>query len=312
MIDATPSARDSTSPTEAQVQPGARALAALKALTENRLDDARTNVEEMPGHDPSDRAWKALLSGQIALAEGDLRTAESDLQTAAALALDYGLRDSAVAPKMFRLAARALNALGRTHRRRERLGGAARAHRAAYHLRAEYGSEDERWESAMDAGLDHHLARQPESAAEWLRRSLEHARRAVEEPLRKQALALGELCATLRTMERLDDAVAAARSARSLWRECDPGCRDGFRAELRVGHALLVQAQAQLDSNPEQARAHLEESIHCLAAARDELAAFGPEVLSDLRSCEDQLDFAGRLRASLDEVHTKESGTRRA
>jgi tetratricopeptide (TPR) repeat protein len=276
-----------------------RALRAMKALGEHRLEDARKNLDALHTSEPADRAWRHHLLGQLAMAQGNLDVAEKLFQSAAGLALQWGLGQDPPLTDALRLTTDAFTHLGRAHRRKDRLDQAIQAHRAGYQLRCEHGSEEERWESASELGLDHHLAGKFDDAIRWYEQAMDHALRTVENPLRRQAESRGRIAHALLSGGRFEEAATAARAARELWRRHDPGGLAAFRAELHLATALLAQAREQFEVDPAKVRTLAEEAVEQLTVARDELAAFGRDAASDVRACDDQLDFAARLRAAI-------------
>jgi tetratricopeptide (TPR) repeat protein len=276
-----------------------RALRAVKALQEDRLDDAQNNVDAIPTDHPAPSAWKLYLQGRITFTLGEIASARNYFAQAAALALQRDPGGEFPEVDLCRLAGESLTHLGRAYRRAEQLDQAIRAHEASFQLRREHGSLEEQWESAADLGLDYDLARRFADAATWYERAQVLARRSSEAPLRKQAETTERLCATLLALQRFDEAEQAGRLAHALWREHDPGCIEVFRSEFQIGHALLAHAQALFDADPTGVWRLLEGAVESLTLARRELIAFGAEGAEDARSCEEQLDFAQRLLQSL-------------
>lgn len=276
-----------------------RATRAVKAIEENRLEDARRNAEAIPDAAIGDRAWKLYLLGRLRIENGELTEADAFFQNSAALAVQWGLEEPSFPSHPLRLAAEALEALGRCHRRREALDYALHAHQAAYHLRCEHGSAEEQWESAESLSLDFMLSRKFEEARTWSTRAVQHATTAGDPAFAKRAKSQGSLCTILVALGQFQPAVAEARAACELWRRWGPGERARFRAEMDLGDALLRQAQVLVDADPATAKVLLDDAFHTIENAQRELSAFGPDAADDVQSCHDLLDFTGRLLASV-------------
>ncbi len=275
-----------------------RAARGMKALVEDRLADARRNTEAIPDVLSSDRAWKQYLAGLIAFRSGELTAALKALHKAAALALECGNRGEG-GGEMFRLACAALACLGRVHRRCERFQEAIESHGLGYQLAGEHGSADEQWDSALELGLDFHTSQRLDEAQAWFARAADHARHAWEQPIAKQARAEEKRSAALLASGRHQQALEAAQAARDLWQSHSPGCIESFRAEAELGHVMLIQGQESIDIDSARANELLHRATELLAHSRNELAAFGEQAAADVRSCDEQLDFARRLTAML-------------
>ncbi|MBU0716713.1 MAG: hypothetical protein KJ749_00560 [Planctomycetes bacterium] len=65
-----------------------RAIRALRALAEERLNDAASNIEAIPESLPILQTWKQLLGGMLAIARGELSRARDLLSEAAGLPAD--------------------------------------------------------------------------------------------------------------------------------------------------------------------------------------------------------------------------------
>jgi hypothetical protein len=312
------------------------AARALRALKEKHLRDAETSIAAMPETSTTDRAWKLLLSGRATVGRQDFAAAEPLLLEAAALASPIGIADDKLS---HRLGALALHHLGRIYRRRDLPEDAYGVHLAAYRLRERHGSFDELWESAIELALDADLAARtprthasPTTAAtrgdgtrpcsgrkvasplvggeNWHQIAIDAAERAIEEPERKKAIAWAVVAASHSENGRHEEAVYAARTARNSWRKHDIGALGAARADMKLGYALLKQGEALCESNSRvrrSARAEargslaLDEAVEWLSTAYEALLAFGPEAAPDAQYCLDQIDFARRLRASLEE-----------
>lgn len=277
-----------------------RAVRALTALEEKRIRDAEKHIATIPDFPMIDRAWKLLLRGLVAIEKLDFGAAEPLLSQGFSLSFIAGLgTEKTLDPGALRAAARALHHLGWVYRRQDRPDEASRAHLAAYHLREHHGSFDELWETASELGLDADIARRYEEAQRWHRVAIEAARQASEKPQRKQAIAWTNLAASLRDSGKHDEAVAAARTACDWWREYDLGAVTAAQADLKLGGALLAQAEALYDRGDKLARPVLDEAVERLTTARQELLAFGPDHAADAQLCLEQKDLAERLLASL-------------
>lgn len=305
------------------VQPGFdRARRAQKALAENRLDDARDNLEALADSESLEGAWKALLSGRVLLAAKDFSGAaarfrhavatcaivsasleSSDASAGPLSSIDptatFGNNADWPRPDTARIAALALEELGAIHRRQDRPNDALRSHFAACRLREQHGSFEELCETAIHLGIDSELARQLADAEAWFRRAIELAGRTTENPRRHEARAWQRLAHCLSLAGKHAEATTAARSARSAWQRHDPSSLDATRSDLHLGRILLKFGESLFDADAPRARTLLDDAATTLTSAADGLQAFGPAALSDAESAAQQADFARRLHASL-------------
>lgn len=284
------------------VQPSnERAQQALEALAGGYVRTAETHTDAMTDLSPADEAWLVFLRGLLATERGDLSDGESLLMQAASKAptvdLGGGLTPRA---NSLRLAARALEKVGCILRRQDRPNDAYQVHSSAYHLRNEHGSHEEVWESAASLGMDSHLARRESDCRSWHRIAVEAAALASEEPEHKQALSWTSLSSSLTASGEHDEAVEAARTARRWWLEFDRSAVTAAKADVILGHALLKRGENMLDQDNREAKEVLAEASRWLESAHEALSAFGPGTAGDVRWCEEQIDFASRLRRTLE------------
>ncbi|HNQ24711.1 MAG TPA: hypothetical protein PKK06_16640 [Phycisphaerae bacterium] len=312
---------------------------AWRAWHAGHAREADRLIAALPDDDPLQRAWRALLLGHRATARGHLGTAAEAYQAAAGWALEDALgngvspgvtatavpaasvqpstssapaipgpiptppdpasADTSEGSEAWRLAACALHELGVVQRREDLPEPAYRVQHVAYVLRVEHGSPEELCESATDLGLDAALAGRHERAVAWLHLATAHGRSATEDPHRLQAVACTHLASLCTDQSRHVEAVNAARQARLHWAEQDPTAVEVALADLRLGHALLRQAEALSDAEPETARLTLQDACELLTDAREGLLGFGNAHAADVRWCREQQDFAERLRATL-------------
>ena len=236
-----------------------------------------------------------------ALERSELTGAAEFLVSAVALAFEWALPPRQRPNEdALRLAGRALHQLGWIRRRQDAPDEALHSHQAAYELRTRHGSVLETWETAVELGLDAELTRDSGLAQQWLKAAAELGSTCPEEPERCQALAWTHLSTSLIASRKFEEAVNAARSAKLYWEAHDPSAATCAQADLRLGHALLRAAEALAGHDGERARAHLQESLEALDAARDSLLAFGEGYEADARWCDEQRDFARRLCAALE------------
>jgi len=276
-----------------------RAVLALKAIHESRWSDAQKHIAAVPESPLGEYAWKMYLAGLLAGERNDFPPSETALLAAASAAFVVGFADGkSVAADELRLGAAALEKLGTALRRQERLD-AYHAHLAAYRLREEHGSSDERWESAMSLAVDCTVARRDDEAQRWCRAAIDLAVETSDQAAAKQAQSWGRLATTLTSLGRHEEAVAAARTAREFWRKHDRSAVTAARADLDVAHALVESAKSVYESNAAQARTFLNDALAFLTTAADELPPFGAEAAADVRRCTEQTDFALQLLASL-------------
>ena len=189
--------------------------------------------------------------------------------------------------------------MGCAYRRQERLDDAHRSHRAAYRLRQEHGSVDERWESAMSLTVDCAVARLHDEAERWCRVAIDLAAATSDQPAAKQAQAWGRLSAALTALARHEEAVAAARTARDFWRMHDIAAVTAARADLEVAQALMKFGESVYERDANAARTIFSEALESLATAAEELPPFGPEAAADVRRSAELTDFARRMLDSL-------------
>lgn len=277
-----------------------RAVLALKAIHESRWSDAQKHIAAVPESPLAEYAWKMYLAGLLAGERDEFPKSETALLAAASAAFVVGFADEkSVAADELRLGAAVLEKLGYAHRRQERLADAYHAHLAAYRLREEHGSLDERWESAMSLAVDCTVARRDDEAQRWCRMAIDLAVETPDQPLLKQAQAWGRLANALSALGRHEEAVAAAKTARDLWRKHDRSAVTAARADLDLAGTLMKHAEFVYESDCARAKVLLTETLALLVTAADELPPYGVEAAADVRLCTEQADFARRLLASL-------------
>jgi len=277
-----------------------RAVLALKAINESRWSDAQKHITAIPESPLGEFAWKMYLAGLLAGEREEFPKSETALLASASAAFVIGFADEkSIAADALRLGAAAMEKLGNAHRRQERLVDAHHAHLAAYRLRDEHGSLDERWETALSLAVDGTVARRDDEAQRWCRAAIDLAVQTSDQPIAKQAQSWGRLANTLSPLGRHEEAVAAARTAREFWRRHDRSAVTAARADLDVAHALIESAKALYESDAAQAGTLLNEALAFLTTAADELPPYGVEAAADVRRCTEQADFARRLLDSL-------------
>lgn len=277
-----------------------RAIRALKALAENRIKDAQTNVDALGDSPIQTLAWKLFLQGTIHGERREFSTALPVLVRSVSAALVAAFKmESAVDGEAIRLSASGLERIGRIRRRQDRPEDACRAHVAAYLLRQEHGSHEEVWESALSLGVDAELAGRPEEARAWYQTAIHVGAAATHDSMRKQAVAWSNVSVSLRQSGRHVEAVDAAKTARDCWCEHDVGAVDTARADMNLGHALLGLGESLHDQDSREAQVALREAVEWLTAAHEALLPYGPEAAPDVQWCLDQLDFARRLLVAL-------------
>lgn len=276
-----------------------RARQALEALEGGYIRTAEAHIEAMSDLWALENVWLLYLRGLLAAERGEFSAAEPLLMQTASQAptADAG---SMPTPSALRLAARALEKVGWILRRRDRPNEAYQIHLSAYHIRNEHGSFEEIWETATSLGLDSHLARRETDCQSWHRMAIEAARQASEEPEHKQAVSWSNLSSSLTKSGSHEEAVDAARTARQFWHKYDVSAVTAARADLHLGHALLKQGEHLVEAQDAAAGATLDESIEWLTCSHEALSAFGKDAAADLLWCEEQRDFALRLRSTLD------------
>jgi tetratricopeptide (TPR) repeat protein len=278
-----------------------RAVAAVAAMEDGRLDDAAIHVAAMAQDSTVERAWRLLLTGRLAMHRSDFAAAQPTLLEASLLAMAESLSENGppTGSGLHRLAGVALNDLGRVYRRRDLTGPALTAHHAAHRLLQDHGSIEETRESATELGLDNDVLGDRADAERWHTTAVRAAERATVDPHRERAMAWSNLCHSLEKAERYAEAVDAARAARDAWVDHDGGSPQTARAELRLGGCLLQHAASLRERGDDACAAHLAEAIERLGAAHEALLAFGPECAADVRWCAEQLAFANELGATV-------------
>jgi len=267
---------------------------ALQAIEEDRLADADRIVGRMSPTAGDTVVWKFLVEGMLAAAHGDFARAEPSLWQAATWAL---LADEGHHTDARRLAARALEQIGRMRRRRDRASEAEPIHRRALQIRETHGSFEEMWESTMSLGFAAEFARRADDALEWFRRAVTLGEQCTDEPHQKQARAWGARGAALLDASRFAEAVEACAMAHDAWRSADAGCLDTARAAAKLAHAVLKRAESIHADTPAESARLLDEAIARLTETNETLLAFGPAAAPDAHWTAEQLDFAKRLRA---------------
>ena len=272
------------------------ALRAERALREHRFEDAAKNMASIPQDSLIGRYWCALLASSERLARRDLAGAETLAWQAVGNAATLQLKGSS-GPEgcVERLIARALNQLGVILRREERAGEAIELHRLALRLRAEHGSTEEQWDTLIECALDTDLTGDLDEAIGSIREALAMAALSTERPEAKRAIASDHLVRLLTRAGRFEEAVAAARSAKSHWVADDAGAGAVFAADVRLAGALITEQVARREAGDECHNAALEEAETLLASAAEALTAFGPALDADVCWARAQRDFVRRL-----------------
>lgn len=279
---------------------GGRAIRALTALADKRFSDAEDNIAAMDDTSIRDRAWKCHVRGLALIERRKLADAESSFAQAASYALaaawsGTGGPDS----DDMRLGAASLEKIGLVQRRSDQPDDAYAIHEAAYRIRVEYGSIEERWESAVSCGLDADLARRFDDAERWHKAAIDHATAATEESAGKQAQAWTHLSTALINASRYDEAVSAARTACGLWQDHDITAASAALAEIRLGNVLVKCAEECFYTDTPCAEKHLQEAIGLLDGAKESLRAFGSAFDVDVDLCDKKVNFAQRLIESV-------------
>ncbi len=302
---------DCTRPTGVVSPSAESAKRALRALAEHRLTHAEENIEAITLRGAAEDVWTAILQGMLQAARLNFPTAEQYMR-GALLDLQNHTSDEkqVLNPYLPRVSAFANHQLGIVHRRQDRPKAAYDAHLAAYRHRDEFGSFEELWESALALGIDLDLAGDHADGQNWFRTAIAAAARAEETPAEKQAVAWTHLAESLLQEERWQDAVQAAVSARSWWHAPDISAPSAARADMRLGHAVLRHGAALLESGAPTAGESLTEALRILREVRESFEAFGAAFVADRAYCDEQIDFAERLIASLENVQqTPPTGT---
>ncbi|MFQ5462856.1 MAG: tetratricopeptide repeat protein [Phycisphaerae bacterium] len=289
------------SPTGTLLPASAEARRILEALQCEDASEAARRLSAWQPEAPLDRAWRLTLSGEIALLRKELMAAAVRLcqafTQARILAADPMEQDVATAD---RLAARALLQLGRAYRRQDRVDDARRAHRAAYEGIRRFGSAEESWLIQRELALDARIAHDFEAAIEHIDQALAFVSQCVEPASQKRAVCLTEWVYIRLGQERWEQAVAKAREAMIAWEEHDRSSDGVPRAEALLGTTHLRRGQSLIEKDRQRAGSALDAAIQTMMHAREALEAFGADQDPDIALCNEQIDFAQRLRASLE------------
>jgi len=293
--------RDCTRP-KGVVSPDAEsARRALRALAEKRLSHAEENIEAIAPVGDAEDVWKAILQGMLQAARLNFPLAERFLRGALLDLEEYTSNGPSVRdPRLGRVAAFAHYQLGIAHRRQDRPKAAYDDHLTAYRRRDEFGSFEELWQSALALGIDLDLAGDHADGQNWFRTAIDAATRSEDTPAAKQAVAWTHLAASLLQHERWQDAVEAAANARSWWHAYDITAPTAARADMQLGHAVLRHGAALLETGAPTAGDSLAEALRILREAKESFEAFGAAFVADRDYCDEQIDFAERLIASLE------------
>lgn len=266
------------------------------------MSDAAKNIESLPDSSKTDRAWKSLLSGLLALRQETFPEAEKHLHEAASLALMVGVEtEDREVDSVPRLAALAYHHLGWLYRRQDRPDAALSIHHEARQLRERHGSFEEQWETAVELGMDARIARRYDEAHRWYRTAIDLAERTSEASSRESAVTWTLLSTSLLECELHEEAVNAARKARDAWQTHDVGAVETARADLILGGALLCRGEALHGCDDELAKSVLDEAAQLLSTAYGAFLAFGTGSAADARLSLEQRDFAHRLIATIGE-----------
>lgn len=271
------------------------ALRACKALYEHRLADAATNIKAITADSLSDQAWLHLLTGRLMVAEKNFSQAKPELLQSAGLA--FAAAAGAAPPsELHRVAASALNLVGWIYRRQDQPTFATSVHDTALELRITHGTIDEQWETTIELGLDAELARDLDKAQQWYTKAIETVGKLDTPHDQHLAFNYDHLARVFLAREATQQAVDAARSARTHWRAHDMRLVSAARADLALGNALLIHAEHHLMSAPQTVQTAIDESVELLEKARDAIAAFGPRHTDEVSRCQQHLEVAKKLR----------------
>lgn len=275
---------------------------ALRAIEEDRLNDARGFALRCRDNSQLGRVWQKLVMGMLEIKTPNLPRAEALLQMAVSGGCTATIGHDSAEDSTFRLTALALEQLGVVYRREDRLEEAADAHEAAQRVRDQHGSWEELWETAQSLAVVADLARDYDKAQRWHRRAIELGTLCTEESERKQAITYNHLSRSLIESGAYVEAVLSARDSCVHWRQHDLGALAAAKADLTLGYAMLRQGESLHDHDAGEAASALDSALETLRTAREALLAFGPDAAADAEWCGEQIDFAERLRASIEKV----------
>jgi tetratricopeptide (TPR) repeat protein len=269
----------------------------LNALRIGRVAGVAKWLDELSINSPYEQAWKDYLRARILLEQCDFAGAKALAQRAASGALRMGLVDPPDATPL-RLSAAALELEGTALRRQDQAMEAHRIHSAAFALRREHGTDAEQSESAICLGSCAQWLGDIASAERWYRFA-SNLEAADANQARQQSCALIRLSALLTKLSRHEEAVEAARRAHRVLSDHSPGDILTICASLHLAQCMIGHAEALLVEKADLAKSLLEEASQMLRCTRENLQAFGFTFNEELNWCDQQLDFADRLRQSL-------------
>jgi tetratricopeptide (TPR) repeat protein len=274
------------------------ALRAIKALDENRLDDAAKHISSIPDNAPLNRAWKQFLSGKLAWQQHDLPLAETQLKIALETvdSIERSIPDQG---DSHRLPAIIHELLGTVLRRQDRLCESLLCHQKAYQMRREHGSAQELFESASSLGVTYHVLRNFSEAARWFERSKQHAESCPTDNRAFIAEAQTNLATVFEHEGHHQGALFAARTARNIWYDIEPSSPQCLLADVSLGSKLLNLGQEYLESADPRAGEVLSEAIRLLNECDIALRAYGDEHREIAAVLSEKIDFANRLASSL-------------
>ncbi len=270
---------------------------ACKALHEHRLADAASNIKAISTDSLTEQAWKHLLTGRLMVAEKKFSRAKPELLQAAGLAFTDASAKSQPSD-LHRLAASALNLVGWIYRRQDQPTFATSVHEAALQLRTAHGTTAEQWDTIVELGLDAELARNFDEALQFYTDAIDIAGKLDAPHDQFLAVNYDHLTRVFLAKHATQQAVDAARAARTHWRAHDIRLASASRADLALGTALLTHAEFHLLSDPPSVHQAIEESVELLEQAKDALAAFGSKYNRDVDQCRQQLEVAKKLQSA--------------
>jgi tetratricopeptide (TPR) repeat protein len=267
------------------------------ALKVGRVADAAKWLDELLVNSPIEHVWKDYLRACIMLEQCDFAGAKLLAQRAASAALRLGVTDPQD-PTLLRLSATALELEGIALRRQDQAVEAHRIHLAAFALRREHGTPCEQSESAISLGSCAQWIGDVAAAERWYRIA-SNLEAADANQARQQSCALIRLSALLTKLSRHEEAVEASRRAHRDLCNHAPGDMLTICASLHLAQCMIGHAESLLVDKADLAKSLLEEASQTLRCARENLQGFGFTVNEELNWCDEQLDFADRLRQSL-------------
>lgn len=278
-----------------QLEPvDACARRAVKAISEQRLDDAAKHLSALSENTLFDRAWKFYLTGLLEWSRHNLPCAQAALISCIQLLEGHEV-DGDDSAGHSPLAASAHELLGQVLTRQDYPSNAFEHHHRAYQLRQSTGTPDEQYESARSLGFCCRLLRRPDDSIQWYERARTLAAKLCRDQWLRSADVLSSLSGVHLERGQLAEALDTAREAYQLCLRHEPSSDIAMAFERTVASRLLTLGQALVESGDPQADCVLNEAISTLEKCRLSVLALGQHHENAANEISEKLDFAKRL-----------------